>query len=38
MEFLGGFVGVRQDADTLRLTPEVGWAIREVTEGDALTS
>jgi hypothetical protein len=38
MEFLGGFVGVRQDANTLGLTPEVGWAIREVTEDDALTS
>jgi hypothetical protein len=32
MEFLGGFVGVRQDADALSLTPEVGWAIREVAE------
>jgi len=29
MEFLGGFVGVRQDADTLRLQPEIGWAVRE---------
>jgi hypothetical protein len=29
MEFLGGFVGVRQEADTLRLRPEIGWAIRE---------
>ena len=29
MQFLGGFVGVRQDHDTLRLTPEVGWAVRE---------
>jgi hypothetical protein len=26
MEFLGGFVGVRQEADTLRLRPEIGWA------------
>jgi hypothetical protein len=29
MEFLAGFVGVRQEADTLRLRPEIGWAIRE---------
>jgi hypothetical protein len=29
MEFLGGFVGVRQEADTLRLRPEIGWAVRE---------
>lgn len=31
MELLGGFVGVRQDADTLRLRPEIGWAVREQT-------
>jgi hypothetical protein len=29
MEFLGGFVGVAQDAETLRLRPEIGWAVRE---------
>ena len=29
MEFLGGFVGVRQEAETLRLRPQIGWAIRE---------
>ena len=29
MEFLGGFVGVGQEADTLRLRPEIGWAVRE---------
>jgi hypothetical protein len=29
MEFLGGFVGVRQEADTLRLRPEIGWAVRD---------
>lgn len=29
MEFLGGFVGVRQEPDTLRLRPEIGWAVRE---------
>jgi hypothetical protein len=30
MEFLGGFVGVRQEANTLRLRPEIGWAVREL--------
>jgi hypothetical protein len=30
MEFLGGFVGVRQDPNTLFLRPEIGWVIREV--------
>jgi hypothetical protein len=29
MEFLGGFVGVAQDAATLALRPEIGWAIRQ---------
>jgi len=29
MEFLGGLVGVRQDPKTLRLRPEIGWAVRE---------
>jgi hypothetical protein len=29
MEFLGGFVGVKQEAETLRLRPEIGWAVRE---------
>jgi hypothetical protein len=29
MEFLGGFVGVRQDPKALRLRPEIGWAVRE---------
>src|SRR5207248_1852105 len=29
MEFLGGFVGVAQDARTLCLRPEIGWAVRE---------
>jgi hypothetical protein len=29
MEFLGGFVGVRQETGTLRLRPEIGWAVRE---------
>ena len=27
--FLAGFVGVGQEADTLRLRPEIGWAVRE---------
>jgi hypothetical protein len=29
MEFLTGFVGVRQDRQTLVLRPEIGWAVRE---------
>jgi hypothetical protein len=29
VEFLGGFVGVRQEAATLGLRPEIGWAVRE---------
>lgn len=28
MEFLGGFLGVTQDAETLALRPYVGWAVR----------
>lgn len=30
MEFIGGLLGVAQDAETLALRPEIGWAIREV--------
>jgi hypothetical protein len=29
MEFLGGFLGVSQDKDTLTVKPEIGWAVRE---------
>ncbi len=29
IEFLGGFVGVAQDEQTLTLRPEIGWAVRE---------
>lgn len=29
MEFLAGFVGVSQDAESLALRPEIGWAVRE---------
>jgi hypothetical protein len=29
MEFLGGFVGVAQDQETLTLRPEIGWAVRQ---------
>ena len=32
MEFLGGFVGVAQDGETLALRPEIGWAVREAGE------
>jgi hypothetical protein len=31
MEFLGGYVGVAQDMDTLALRPAIGWAVREAT-------
>jgi hypothetical protein len=29
MEFLGGFVGVSQESETLAVRPEIGWAVRE---------
>lgn len=29
MEFLGGFVGIKQNAKDLCLRPEIGWAVRE---------
>jgi len=29
MEFLGGFIGVVQDQETLALRPEIGWAVRD---------
>jgi hypothetical protein len=29
MEFLAGFVGFTQEAETLRLRPKIGWAVRE---------
>jgi len=29
MEFLGGFVGLSQDKETLVVKPEIGWAVRE---------
>jgi hypothetical protein len=29
MEFMAGFVGVAQDAGTLALRPEIGWAVRQ---------
>ena len=32
MEFLGGFVGVGQDEETLAVRPEIGWAVREAGE------
>lgn len=35
MELIGGFVGVSQEVDTLRLRPEIGWAVRESTAGKA---
>lgn len=32
MEFMGGFVGVTQDQQTLALRPEIGWAVLDVTQ------
>ena len=29
MEFLSGFIGIRQDRKTLTLRPEIGWLVRE---------
>jgi hypothetical protein len=29
MEFVGGLIGIRQDAQTLCLRPEIGWAVRQ---------
>ena len=34
MEFLGGFTGVLQSPGSLRLKPEIGWAIREAAPRD----
>jgi hypothetical protein len=34
MEFVGGLIGVRQDAGTLCLRPEIGWAVRGAATGD----
>lgn len=35
MEFVGGFVGVRQSPANLTLRPEVGWAVIVFVEGAA---
>lgn len=34
LEFLGGFVGVEQDEQTLALRPKLGWAVRYASEMD----
>jgi hypothetical protein len=33
MEFVGGLIGVSQDAETLCLRPEIGWAVRAKPDG-----
>ncbi len=38
MEFLAGFVGVRQEAKTLALRPEIGWAVNEPARREAILS
>lgn len=35
MEFLSGFVGVKQDAETLSLRPDIGWAVRDAAQVSA---
>jgi hypothetical protein len=32
MEFMGGFVGVAQDQQTLAVRPELGWAVLEANQ------
>lgn len=32
MEFLGGFLGVEQNSTSLALRPQLGWAVREVSD------
>jgi hypothetical protein len=36
MEFLGGFVGIRQNSDDFFLRPEIGWAVYEVIWNHAI--
>ena len=33
MEFIGGLIGIRQEPQTLRLRPEIGWVVREARTG-----
>lgn len=32
MELLAGLMGSSQDPDTLAIRPEIGWAVRDVTD------
>lgn len=34
MEFLGGFVGITQNTDTMALRPKLGWAVRQASDVD----
>ncbi|MBX9691392.1 MAG: DUF4419 domain-containing protein [Cyanobacteria bacterium] len=36
MQFIGGFIGVEQDHETLALRPKLGWAVRKAPESDWL--
>lgn len=38
MEFAAGVVGISQDPTTLALTPEIGWAVADVTNAPARSS
>lgn len=35
MEFAAGIVGISQDPNSLALTPEIGWAVADVTNAPA---
>ena len=35
MDFIGGFVGVKQDPQSLALRPEMGWAVVEQSKSDS---
>lgn len=38
MELLAGFIGVRQDPETLALRPEIGWAVHDPSSRTAILS
>ena len=35
MEFIAGFIGIKQDKNTLALRPEIGWAVKERKKDDS---
>jgi len=38
MEFLGGFVGVAQNASNLELRPEIGWAVCQLAGSESVAA